>query len=77
MTIGNAAIDEVVNDGGNVAFAFRFITVFRKELGEVIHEVGEKGNGEGPEVHRDDNVFIDEAGIAIEAPPFDLVVVLA
>jgi len=51
MAVGEVTIDEVIDDGGNVALAFFLGAVLGEEVGKVVHELGEKGNREGPEIH--------------------------
>ena len=75
MAVGDATIYEVIDDGWNIAFTFWFGAVFGEELGEVIHEFSEERNRKSPKVHGDDDIFINEAGVASDSASFDLVVV--
>lgn len=51
MAVGEVTIDEVIDDGGNIALAFFLGAVLGEEVGKVVHELGEKRNREGPEIH--------------------------
>jgi len=77
MTVNEASVDEVIDDGGDVALAFFFVNMLRKEGGEVSIELGEEGEGKGPKVHGDDDVFFDLAGLSIESSAFDEIDILA
>ncbi len=72
MAINRAFVDEVVDDGWDVAFAFELPALFVEEEGKVSLDLVDKTEREGPEVHGDDDVFFDEAGAAIEGAAFDL-----
>ena len=61
MTIDGAIVDEVVDDGRDVAFTFFFSDAFVEETGEVGFDFRKETCGEAPEVHGDDGVFVDEA----------------
>jgi len=71
VAIDGAGLDEVIDDGGNVAFAFELPALFVEEAGEVGFDLVDEAEREAPEVHRDDDVFFDEAGAAIEGAAFD------
>jgi len=77
MAVDEASVDEVIDDGGDVALAFFFVNMLRKEGGEVSIELGEEGEGKGPKVHGDDDVFFDLAGLSIERSAFDEIDILA
>ncbi len=72
VAVGLASVDEVVNGGGKVAFAFELGAVVFEKIDKIVLEFGKVAVSESPEVHGDDDVFFDLASVARGVGSFDV-----